>query len=144
MSAPIDRLLGLVNDIDYLAGRQAAGLAVRDAGCEGRIERIDIHRHIDRGGYARAAASRRSGMTSIVSTPKPLELLAVMIVDRAQPDLDQAVGELFLHDAGKGRGVRARIALIGVIDVGMSVNMEDGELPRGAAAAPRRIGCVMA
>ena len=83
-----------------------------------------------------AAAARLDDLDA-----EALELVAMMVVDGAQPDLDQAVGEPLLHDPGEGRGVGPRVVLIGMIDVGVRVDVEDGQARMAAAhGAHDRIG----
>lgn len=107
-------------------------------GAKGRIQHVDIDRETDR---RRNVELQRRGVLDRLDRldAEALELVAVMVVDRAQPDLDQAVGQLLLHDAGEGRGVRPWIALIGMIDVPMRIDMVDGEVrvvrPQAAQSA---------
>ena len=44
---------------------------------------------------------------------------------RPDPDLDQPARIAALHDPREGRGMAQRIALIIVVDIGMSIEMED-------------------
>ena len=64
---------------------------------------------------------------SIVSTPKRSSLLALMAVPRPDARLHQTRGKPFLHDAGEGAGVGESVALEFVVQIGMGVDVEDGE-----------------
>jgi hypothetical protein len=59
---------------------------------------------------------------------KLLCLLALMGVYRADTDLDQALGRAGFHDAGEGAGVGVAIAFKFVVEVGMGVEVNDGQV----------------
>src|ERR1700735_1216774 len=59
----------------------------------------------------------------------------MMFVDCTQTDLNEPISQSFFHDPSKGGGVRSPVTLIGVVDIGVRIDMKDGQL--GAAAAPR-------
>ena len=54
-----------------------------------------------------------------------LGLVALLLRDGAQADLDEAPGVAALHDARKGRCVGVVFSLKGVVDVGVRVDVED-------------------
>jgi len=121
-----DRLLDLVDPVDDLPRREAARLAMGDAGCIGRIEPIEIQGDINRRREIEIERAIATAHLDHLDT-EPLELRAMMIIGGAQADLDQPVRQSLLHDPCKRRSMRARIALIGIVDVGMRIEMQDGE-----------------
>ena len=91
------------------------------------IEGIDVQRHIDRRADVDRqplAAGGRFDRLHAEASP----LLAMMVVDGAQANLDQPVRQPFLHDPREGRGMGAWIALVGMVDVRVRVDVQDGQL----------------
>ena len=50
------------------------------------------------------------------------------MVDSANADLYQAAGQMFLHDACKGAGMREAIAVEHIVEVRVSVEVQDGQV----------------
>ncbi len=57
----------------------------------------------------------------------------MVVVHRADADLDQPVGQPLFHDPGKRGRVRARVVLVGMVDIRMRIDVHDRE---AAVAAP--------
>ena len=124
---PADDLsLQPLDDVDRLPGRQAAGLAVGDAGRERRIETVEIERHIDG-----TVEAQRESVAEVAHLdhldPESRGLLPLVRRRRPDADLHETRGQPGLHDAGEGTGVREPIAAELVVEIGMRVEMEDGE-----------------
>ena len=54
-------------------------------------------------------------------------LLALMGIHRADADLDETFSRALLHDAGEWAGMRQAIAFEFVVEVGVSVEVDDGQ-----------------
>src|SRR5215470_12484331 len=106
---------------------------MRHAGRESGIERVDVDGEVDRRLKVEVerqvpAATRFDDLDT-----EALELRSMMVGHAAKSDLNQSIGESLLHDPSERRGVRTWVALVGVIDVGVSVDVEDRQLRVEAA-----------
>ncbi|ESX92451.1 hypothetical protein X755_26025 [Mesorhizobium sp. LNJC405B00] len=97
---------------------------MRHAGRTSRVEAVEIDREIDR--------RLEIELQILAEMPRldhfdaeALELVTKFIIEGAQADLDQPVGQSLLQDAREGRGVGPPVALIGIVDVGMGVDLDD-------------------
>jgi hypothetical protein len=52
----------------------------------------------------------------------------MMIINRAKPDLNESICQSFFHDSRKWRCMRSPIALVGIVDIRVRINMKDGQL----------------
>jgi hypothetical protein len=64
---------------------------------------------------------------SMTSTPEVIGLAPLLRVHGPDADLDQAAGEAFLHDPGEGARVGEAVALELVVEIGMGIEVENGE-----------------
>ncbi len=99
---------------------------MRHAGRVGRVQRVDVHRKIDRRRQVEPKfLAAATGLDNLDA--ETLELVAVMIVDGAKPHLNQTIGKLLFHDPGKRRGVGSRVTLVCVVDIGVRIDMKNGQ-----------------
>ncbi len=118
------------DDLDQLGGPEPAWLGSSRAGRLGRVEHVDVDRHVERmpaelGYQAPHRLHRVDGVGGIEMGRLPLELLAGA---GAHPHLIDRLGRHDVHDAGHGRGVVEPLAQEFLAEVGMGVELEDAQL----------------
>ena len=101
---------------------------VRNTGSERRVERIQVDADVKRCGRDRHLIRCEASHFHDLD-PEPLRLLAAMRVERTDSDLDEACRKSPLHDPGERRRMAERIALEIVIEIGVSIEMQDVQLP---------------
>src|SRR5450755_2902604 len=115
-----------LNMRQHLSGRHPSRLAMRNAGRKGRVEHIHVERNVDR--PVDLHAVERGQMAHLDHFDAEfLGLLALMSVDRADAHLDQPLRRAFLHDAGKRASVGQPVAFEFVIEIGMGIEVNDGQ-----------------
>ncbi len=129
-----------LHEADGVAHSQPTGLGVRDAGGEGRIEAVKVNRHIEWARQFGACTSYPRSHIDRLDTEAP-GLLMLMTIGRADADLHQARGEAPLHDACERAGVREAAALELVVEVGVRIDVEDGQA-RETRPEPSWLGSV--
>src|ERR1700690_38990 len=100
---------------------------MRNAGSEGWIERVHIKRYVYR--TADLHAVERGQVAHFDDFDAELfRLLTLMQIHGADADLDETLGCARFHDAREGAGVRQAIAFEFVVEVGMGIEVDDGEI----------------
>src|SRR5215470_10022181 len=105
---------------------------MRDAGCKGGVEDVHVERDVDRApGLHLLERSLPTDFEDFDAEARGLFFL--VLVHRTDADLDKALSKLFFHDASKRRGVRMAVALEVIVEIGVSVEMNDGQVFEVAA-----------
>src|SRR5207248_2301475 len=102
---------------------QAPRLAVRYAGREGGVERVDVYRHIGRAPEARPFP-RDPGTHVDHRDAVALGLRPLYGVHGPDPHLHQAIRETLLHDPRERAGVRIGVACELGIEIGVRVEVQ--------------------
>src|SRR5215468_40281 len=100
---------------------------MRHTGRVGRVESIDVHRNVKGRRYIEPEIPAQASSFYHLDA-ETLELVTMMIVDGADSHLNQAIGKPLFHDSSKRRSVGSRVALISMVNIGMRVYMEDGQI----------------
>ena len=64
----------------------------------------------------------------ITSTPNLVACESWCAVDGANADLHQSAGQMFLHDAREGAGMRVAVAIEHIVKVRMSVEVQNRQI----------------
>ena len=92
-----DRLIDAMKKIDDLTRRQATRLAMGHAGRVGRVQAVKIHRNIYR--CCDVEPEVETALSSLENlNAETLELVAMAVIDGAQPRLYQPISKPLLHD----------------------------------------------
>src|ERR1700734_1264726 len=111
---------------DRFSDRHAAGLAVRNAGGEGGSQRVHIEGDIAGAGEFHAVEGGQVAHLDDFDVELP-GLLALMPSDSTNSDLDQTLGQSFLHDASKRASMRYPVVFEFVVKIGVGVEVEGGK-----------------
>src|SRR4030095_6105827 len=103
---------------------ESTRLAVRDAGSKCRIKRVHIEGDINRRLKLQNQSVWHMTHLNSLHTESP-GLLPLMPVDCADADLHQSFRESFLHDPGKRTRVRVAISLQFIVQIRVSIKMQD-------------------
>ena len=106
--------------------RHSSRLAMGDPGRKRRVERVHVEGNVKRAIDFHAVKRRQVAHFDDLHA-ELLRLLALMSGHRADADLDQPLGCALLHDAGKRARMRQPIAFEFVVQIGVGIEMEDGE-----------------
>ena len=129
-----------VQMVECFADGHASGLTMRNAGSEGGVEDIHIERDVYRAGEFEFVERGQVAHFDDFHSEAPA-LLALVAIHGANAKLDEAFGTPFFHHAGEGAGVGEAVAIEFVIEVGMGVEVYDGEIGDAfAEGAENRIG----
>src|SRR6266536_634671 len=124
----------------HLPDRQAARIAMRDAGREGGIQTVEVDRDIHVAAHAGTGAIRPGRHVDHLD-PEPIRLAALVSVHGANADLDQPAGQALFHDAGEWARVGQPITLELGVEVGMGVDVQNREGPVSSThCAEHRVG----
>src|SRR5688572_21096787 len=99
---------------------------MRYAWGKGRIERVEIDRHIERPVDARPRAGGKRLHLDYVDA-EPCDLIPLVRRQRTDAHLHQPPAQLFFHDPREWAGVRIPIACELVVKIGVRVDVEDGD-----------------
>src|SRR5260221_1102707 len=121
-----DRAGERVKVADGFARGEAAGFPVGDARGEGGIERVHVERDVDGAGEVEM---RRIGKIFYFENSHGIffGLFVLVVVQRADTDLDEAMDELLFHDSSEGAGVGVRVAFVIGVKIGVRVEMDEGD-----------------
>ncbi len=124
------------HQFEDLPGGEPARLVVGDAGGEGGIEAVEVDGDVGRSADGRRIEpAERAGLDRLDA--EPVDLLALVGVGGADPDLDEAIAQPVLHDPGERRRVAEPIAVQLVVEVGVGVDVDDGEVGVGGPDGPQ-------
>ena len=92
----------------HVADREPTRLGMGDSGRERRIEAVEVDGHVERAG----GIGTRLGEVAHGDhrRAEPLGWARWWLVEGANADLDQPIGEPFLHDPGERTGVGVAVA----------------------------------
>src|SRR5262249_52935608 len=113
-----------LNYLNHLPRGEAAWLAMRDTRRERRIERVHVNRNINRRFETQFEAILEISHLDYFH-PEAFGLLTLMTVHRANADLYQTLRQRFLQNARKWAGMRIRITVKIVIEIGMRVEVQN-------------------
>lgn len=111
---------------DRFSYRQASRLTMRNARRKRRIERVHVERDVH--GALDFHAVERGQMPHLDDLDAEfLRLFALMSSHGPNANLDQALGGALFHDPGKWTGVRKPVALEFIVEIGMGIEVKDGQ-----------------
>src|SRR5579863_1499746 len=112
---------------DGLTDGHSSRLAVRNSGREGGVKHVDVERNIN--GSSKLESLERWQFPHLHNfNPEARRLLSLMRIHGPDTDLNQPLHQSFFHDPGKRTSVRIAVPLKFLVQVGMGVEVNQGEI----------------